>query len=55
MMKKNTMVLLGLVLTGAAFNSALAKGDVAAGQAKAATCAACHGPIGNSSKRSATR
>lgn len=28
--------------------SALAGGDAAAGKAKAATCAACHGPDGNS-------
>lgn len=33
---------------GATGTSALAAGDAAAGQAKAAVCAACHGPTGQS-------
>ncbi|MCW8093450.1 c-type cytochrome [Alteromonas sp. ASW11-130] len=43
---KKLCLLIGMtfMLSGAAF----AKGDAAAGKEKAATCAACHGPDGNS-------
>lgn len=37
-----------LLALGLAATPALAAGDAAAGQAKAITCAACHGPDGNS-------
>lgn len=46
---KNAAVALGLGLgLVAAAQSAQAAGDAAAGQEKAAACAACHGPDGNS-------
>ncbi|MGL5074025.1 MAG: c-type cytochrome, partial [Aeromonas salmonicida] len=43
---KNLVITLALMVgvTG----MAQAKGDAAAGQSKAAVCAACHGPDGNS-------
>jgi len=43
---KNTALALGLTLAAAPF--AMAAGDAAAGKAKAAACAACHGADGNS-------
>lgn len=45
-MKK--IVLAGLVLISAVSQLAMAEGDAAAGKTKAAVCAACHGPDGNS-------
>lgn len=46
-MKKVFLVAAALAVMGTA-SSAFAAGDAAAGQAKAAACAACHGPDGNS-------
>jgi cytochrome c553 len=46
-MKKLTSVMIATILLGAS-GSVLA-GDAAAGKAKAATCAGCHGPAGISS------
>ncbi|WP_444934567.1 c-type cytochrome [Microbulbifer sp. JTAC008] len=45
---KNTALALGLVFGLGAVPLALAAGDAAAGKAKAAQCAACHGADGNS-------
>lgn len=46
-MKKYVVLATALALM-AANTSALAAGDAAAGQSKAAVCAACHGPTGQS-------
>ena len=43
-----TIVLAGAVLLGLGNSFAIAAGDAAAGQAKAAVCVACHGADGNS-------
>ena len=43
-MKKIVLIVLSMVV----FQAVQAQGDVASGQAKAAVCAACHGPEGNS-------
>ncbi len=49
MKKSFAAVVLSLGLVGLAHaSSAMPKGDATAGQAKAAVCAACHGPDGNS-------
>ncbi|WP_226643764.1 c-type cytochrome [Microbulbifer variabilis] len=45
---KNTALALGLVFGLGAVPFAMASGDAAAGKAKAAQCAACHGADGNS-------
>lgn len=45
-MKK--VLLISAILFGATAQLAMAAGDAAAGKAKSATCAACHGPDGNS-------
>ncbi|AWF79397.1 cytochrome c4 [Microbulbifer sp. A4B17] len=45
---KNTALALGLVFGLGAVPLAMAAGDAAAGKAKAAQCAACHGTDGNS-------
>ncbi|MCO1333030.1 c-type cytochrome [Microbulbifer sp. OS29] len=45
---KNTALALGLVFGMGAVPMAIAAGDAAAGKAKAAQCAACHGNDGNS-------
>lgn len=45
-MKQIFLIVCGLVLMSS--SQAIAKGDVAAGKAKAATCVACHGQGGNS-------
>jgi cytochrome c553 len=47
-MKKATLVLVGLAIASTTINPALAKGDAAAGKAKAAICGACHGMTGTS-------
>ena len=44
-MKKTVIAVAAIVLAGA-FGSALAAGDAAAGKAKFAICAGCHGPTG---------
>jgi len=44
----NKMLTLFVLISLAAFGSAQAAGDAAAGKAKSASCAACHGPDGNS-------
>ncbi len=44
----STKILLAFVLCVSALSAWAQDGDPAAGQAKAATCAACHGPDGNS-------
>ncbi|HUH38798.1 MAG TPA: c-type cytochrome [Spongiibacteraceae bacterium] len=41
-------LMLGILILFGASGAALAAGDAAAGKAKTATCAACHGPDGNS-------
>lgn len=46
-MKKTTLLVLGLLLTGLA-GTAAASGDIDAGKEKSAMCAACHGADGNS-------
>ncbi|MFO1371691.1 MAG: c-type cytochrome [Candidatus Competibacteraceae bacterium] len=46
-MKKLVMIAATCALLGSA-TAALAEGDATAGKAKSATCAACHGPDGNS-------
>jgi cytochrome c553 len=46
-MKKSTMLVIA-VATLAVAGNVLAAGDAAAGKSKAASCAACHGPGGNS-------
>ena len=46
-MKKTTLLMLSLGLASLSAQ-ALASGDPAAGQAKSATCVACHGADGNS-------
>jgi cytochrome c553 len=46
-MKKLTSIVIAGVLLGA--SGSLLAGDAAAGKAKAATCAGCHGPAGISS------
>lgn len=46
-MKKSTALMVAVATLVAAGN-ATAAGDAAAGKSKAATCAACHGPDGNS-------
>ena len=46
-MKKHAVVAIALAL-GTFSTATLAAGDAAAGQAKSATCAACHGPTGQS-------
>ncbi|MFP5507248.1 MAG: c-type cytochrome [Gammaproteobacteria bacterium] len=45
-MKTSTLLVLGLLLTGAAGSAAAA--DITAGKEKSATCVACHGADGNS-------
>jgi len=46
---KKTIIVLGIAALGACLSlSARADGDVAAGKAKSAVCAACHGADGNS-------
>jgi cytochrome c553 len=45
---KKTIALIVAVASLAAAGNVLAAGDAAAGKAKAASCAACHGPGGNS-------
>jgi cytochrome c553 len=47
-MKKVAAATLAIALVGA-WGNAVAAGDAAAGKAKSAACAACHGPDGNSS------
>ena len=47
-MKKLVIALISAVLGGFLPNLALAQGDAAAGQAKSALCASCHGADGNS-------
>ena len=47
-MNKSTTVLIALGLCGLSLQPALAGGDPAVGQQKAATCVACHGADGNS-------
>ena len=46
-MKKTTALIVAVALLAVAGN-VLAAGDAAAGKSKAASCAACHGPGGNS-------
>jgi cytochrome c553 len=46
-MKKTTALIIA-VATLAVAGNVLAAGDAAAGKSKAASCAACHGPGGNS-------
>lgn len=46
-MKKLTNVLIAMIL--ASTSGAVLAGDAAAGKAKAASCAGCHGPVGKSS------
>jgi cytochrome c553 len=41
-------LLAGVIVFGAVSQAAIAAGDAAAGKTKAAACAACHGPEGNS-------
>lgn len=43
---KNQIVIAAVLIGMASFGSAVAGGDVAAGKAKAAVCAACHGANG---------
>ncbi len=45
---KKTTALIVAVATLAVAGNVLATGDAAAGKSKAASCAACHGPGGNS-------
>lgn len=45
-MKK--LLVVGAILLGTTSHFAMAAGDAAAGKAKSAACAACHGPDGNS-------
>jgi len=45
---KKTTALIVAVATLAVAGNVLAAGDAAAGKSKAASCAACHGPGGNS-------
>jgi len=46
--KKYLTVLVSAILTVFVYNGAFAQGDAAAGQAKTAICATCHGSDGNS-------
>jgi len=48
LMKKRVIVILSAVICSLAPSLVLAQGDAAAGQAKAALCATCHGNDGNS-------
>ena len=47
-MKKHVLVFVSALLAATVANSGLAQGDAAAGQAKSALCATCHGADGNS-------
>lgn len=45
-MKRQLLTVLSAIALATAANISLAAGDAAAGKAKAATCAGCHGPAG---------
>ena len=47
---KRTLLTAGIVALLGVFGAAQAGGDAAAGKAKAATCASCHGPNGEGVK-----
>ena len=47
-MRKTLLLVLSAIATALLASGALAQGDAAAGQAKSALCATCHGPDGNS-------
>lgn len=47
-MRKSLLLMLSATITAMFASAALAQGDAAAGEAKSALCATCHGPDGNS-------